>query len=273
MAAAAAAAAAMRRINEKRMRAYREETMTPEELAKRDQERAERAVQAKQKQLEENKELAERLSIGGLSPRCIEWHINLRDSKRFQAFIIATIFLAGTLVGVNTYEIKDMGTLTFLLVMENVIVLIFTAEIYVKFISEGKRPWQFFTNKEAGWNIFDFFIVVAGFIPLGGGSAIMVLRLLRLLRVLKLVKALPKLRILVIGLIKSVSAIAYIGMLLLLLFYLFAVLGVSVYGENDPVHMGTLHVTLINLFRAATMEDWTDLMYTSIYGCIKVLRF
>lgn len=151
-----------------------------------------------------------------------------------------------------------------LLALENLIVLIFMIEIYIKLIAEGKRPWLFFTD---GWNIFDFFIVVAGFIPMGGGGAIMVLRLLRLLRVLKLVKALPKLRILVIGLIKSFSAIAYIGMLLMLLFYLFAVLGVSLYGQNDPVHMGNLHIALISLFRAATGEDWTDLMYTAMFGC------
>ena len=62
MAAAAAAAAAMRRINEKRMRAYREELMTPEEQAQRDAERAERAVAAKAKRLVENTKLAQRLS-------------------------------------------------------------------------------------------------------------------------------------------------------------------------------------------------------------------
>ena len=31
--------------------------------------------------------------------------------------------------------------------------------------------------------------------------------------------------------------------------------------------MGTLHVAMLSLFRAATLEDWTDLMYTSMYGC------
>ena len=25
----------------------------------------------------------------------------------------------------------------------------------------------------------------------------------------------------------------------------------------------------VTLFRAATLEDWTDLMYTSMYGCAK----
>ncbi len=266
-AAAVMAQAAMKRINEKRMRAYREELMTPEEKAVRDQERAQRAVVRAKLQLIKNTQIAQELATGGLPARCVEWHINFRDNPLFQTFVICVIFVAGALVGINTYEITDAGALTALLAMENTIVAIFTFEIYVKFIAEGKRPWKFFTNDEAAWNIFDFFIVVAGFVPLGGGGAIMVLRLLRLLRVLKLVKALPKLRILVIGLLKSLSAIAYIGMLLMLLFYLFAVLGVSVYGPNDPVHMGTLHVALINLFRAATMEDWTDLMYTSMVGC------
>ena len=266
-AAAVMAQAAMKRINEKRMRAYREELMTPEEKAARDKERAQRAVVRAQLQLIKNTQIAQELATGGLPARCVEWHINFRDNPAFQTFVICVIFIAGALVGINTYEITDLAALTALLAMENTIVAIFTFEIYVKFIAEGKHPWKFFTNEEAAWNIFDFFIVVAGFVPLGGGGAIMVLRLLRLLRVLKLVKALPKLRILVIGLLKSLSAIAYIGMLLMLLFYLFAVLGVSVYGPNDPVHMGTLHVALINLFRAATMEDWTDLMYTSMVGC------
>jgi voltage-gated sodium channel len=81
------------------------------------------------------------------------------------------------------------------------------------------------------------------------------------------VRALPKLRVLVIGLLKSLSSIVYIGMLLLLLFYLYAVVGVSLFGQADPVFMGTLHIALLTLFRAATLEDWTDLMYTHQIGC------
>ena len=88
-----------------------------------------------------------------------------------------------------------------------------------------------------GWNVFDFVIITVGLLPFGG-QAVTVLRLVRLLRVLKLVRALPKLRILVMGLLKSLSSIAYIGLLLLLLFYLYAVLGVSFFGANDPVHFG-----------------------------------
>ena len=37
--------------------------------------------------------------------------------------------------------------------------------------------------------------------------------------------------------------------------------------ENDPIHFESLHISLLSLFRVATLEDWTDIMYTAIYGC------
>jgi len=68
------------------------------------------------------------------------------------------------------------------------------------------------------------------------------------------------------GLLQSMSSIAYIGLLLGMLFYLYAVVGVSMFGVNDPVHMGTLHITLLTLFRCATLEDWSDIMYIATTG-------
>ena len=46
----------------------------------------------------------------------------------------------------------------------------------------------------------------------------------------------------------------------------YAVLGVSVFGANDPVLMGTLHIAFLTLFRCATLEDWTDVMYIAMQG-------
>ena len=37
--------------------------------------------------------------------------------------------------------------------------------------------------------------------------------------------------------------------------------------KNDPAHFPDLHGTMVTLFRCATMEDWTDVMYVSMYGC------
>lgn len=141
--------------------------------------------------------------------------------------------------------------------------------------------------------MFDFCIVTVGFFQFSGG-AVAALRLVRLLRVLKLVRALPKLRILVIGLLQSLSSIAYIGLLLMLIFYLYGVIGarlrplapclasththphaprvapgVTLFSSNDPVSFGSLHMAMITLFRCATLEDWTDVMYTNMFGATK----
>lgn len=35
------------------------------------------------------------------------------------------------------------------------------------------------------------------------------------------------------------------------------------------VHFPNLHVTMLTLWRCATLEDWTDVMYLSMYGCKK----
>jgi voltage-gated sodium channel len=150
----------------------------------------------------------------------------------------------------------------YLAVLEEVVVGIFVAEVVVKMIGEGRATWCYFNDS---WNRFDFFIVIAGFIV--PGNAVTALRLMRLLRVLKLVKALPNLQILVMGLMKSMSSIGYIAILLLLLFYLYAVLGVSFLGANDPHHMEFLHLGMMTLFRIATLEDWTDIMYIAYEGC------
>lgn len=195
--------------------------------------------------------------------KCSKWFRTLRDKKWFQTSIIIVIFLAGILVGIQTYDIQDESVIDVTTTLDELVMAIFIIEIVVKMAAEGHKPLLFFKD---AWNVFDFFIVVVGLMPFGGG-AVTALRLVRLLRVLKLVRALPKLRILVMGLLRSLSSIAYIGLLLGLLFYLYAVLGVSVFGANDPVLMGTLHIAFLTLFRCATLEDWTDVMYIAMEGC------
>eukprot|EP00499_Haloplacidia_sp_CaronLabIsolate_P007484 CAMPEP_0196796350 /NCGR_PEP_ID=MMETSP1104-20130614/37403_1 /TAXON_ID=33652 /ORGANISM="Cafeteria sp., Strain Caron Lab Isolate" /LENGTH=418 /DNA_ID=CAMNT_0042166741 /DNA_START=22 /DNA_END=1275 /DNA_ORIENTATION=- len=135
-------------------------------------------------------------------------------------------------------------------------------------MAEGRRPHEYFSDP---WNNFDFTIVVISLtssaIGGGAGNQITGLRLLRLLRVLKLVRVLPKLRILVMGLLKSLSSIAYIGLLLLIIFYLYAVIGVNSFRDNDPVHFRTPDIAFVTLFRCATLEDWSDVMYINMQGC------
>jgi voltage-gated sodium channel len=69
------------------------------------------------------------------------------------------------------------------------------------------------------------------------------------------------------GLIGSLSSIFYVALLLLLVFYLYGIICVSFFRENDPVHFGNLETTFLTLFRMSTLEDWSDVMYTQLYGC------
>tara|TARA_B110000285_G_scaffold62213_1_gene71689 strand:+ start:299 stop:1165 length:867 start_codon:yes stop_codon:yes gene_type:complete len=188
---------------------------------------------------------------------------SISDSKLFQNFVTIVIIAAGVLVGISTYSEFAGRHESILEVLNLTILLIFIIEILVKLVAEGKKPWRYFMD---AWNIFDFIIVVAAFLPFGG-SSLAILRLLRLLRVLKLIKALPKLQMLVGALLKSIPSMGYVSILLLLLFYIYAVAGVFFFGENDPTHFADLQTSMLSLFRVVTLEDWTDIMYINMFGC------
>jgi voltage-gated sodium channel len=187
----------------------------------------------------------------------------IADSKWFQNLVTVAILIAGVLVGIATYSDFATEHETLLGVLNDIILYIFIVEIVVKMLALGKKPWLFFTD---AWNIFDFIIVAAAFMPFGG-SSIAILRLLRLLRVLKLIKALPKLQMLVGALLKSIPSMGYVSILLLLLFYIYAVAGVFFFGDNDPIHYSDLQTSMLSLFRVVTLEDWTDIMYINMFGC------
>lgn len=193
----------------------------------------------------------------------VEFCKKVAEAKWFQNSITVAIIIAGVLVGIATYPEFSAKHEDLLELLNKIILWIFVAEVVVKIIAEGKKPWNYFKD---GWNVFDFIIVAAAFMPFGG-SSVAVLRLLRLLRVLKLVKALPKLQLLVNALLRSIPSMGYVSILLMLLFYIYAVAAVFFFGENDPIHFGNLQMSMLSLFRVVTLEDWTDVMYINMYGC------
>ena len=195
--------------------------------------------------------------------RIQEFFKKIADAAWFQNSITVVILLAGVLVGMETYPDFAERNHSILHIGDQIILWIFVAEIVVKMLAEGKKPWRYFYDP---WNVFDFIIVAACFLPFEG-NAVTVLRLLRLLRVLKLVKALPKLQILVGALLKSIPSMVYVSLLLGMLFYVYAVAAVFLFGENDPLHFSNLQNAMLSLFRVVTLEDWTDVMYINMYGC------
>lgn len=184
------------------------------------------------------------------------------DSQWFTNFILGVIVLAGVVVGMQTYKEFEVENHALLSTLDTVILWIFVLEAVIKIISKGKRPLDYFKDP---WNVFDFTIVVVCFLPVGG-KFIPVLRLARVLRVLKLVSAIPRLQILVNAVLKSIPSIGYVFLLGILHFYIYGCMATFLFSDNDPVHFRNLQTSMLSLFRAVTLEDWTDLMYINMYG-------
>ncbi len=182
------------------------------------------------------------------------------DSRYFQLFIVFVILANAATIGMETYPSMMAQYGNLIHELDNIFLGIFVTEIFLKMISFGRRPMKFFSS---GWNTFDFIIIAAAFMPGLEGQATL-LRLIRLLRVLRLLSALPGLQILVMALMHSIPRIGQMAMLAGLLFYIYAVIGVSLFREHDPEHWGTLHISLLSLFRTLTLEDWTDIMYKAM---------
>lgn len=200
--------------------------------------------------------------------RFFDFNKRIADSSRFNIFILSTIIFAGILVGIQTYERQVTHIAHILEHLDFIILFIFTVEVFIKVFAEGTKPLNYFKDP---WNDFDFSIVAVCYLafvtPDVDASFIAVLRLARILRVFKLVTAVPKLQILVGALLRSIPSMGYVGVLLFLLFYIYAAMAVFIYGDNDPVHFENLHLAMLSLFRVVTLEDWTDIMYTNMYGC------
>ena len=82
-------------------------------------------------------------------------------------------------------------------------------------------------------------------------------------------KGQKQLRVITGALFKATSAISYIALILFIVFFLFACGGFIAFSQNDPWHFGNFHLAMLTLFRCATLEDWTDIMYINLYGCDK----
>lgn len=193
---------------------------------------------------------------------CMEKIRPIAKSNYVSQFIFLIILIASICVGIQTYDLKPETEAIFNTI-DGIILWIFIFEVVLNLMAEGTQIWKFF---EDAWKCFDFIVVALALVP-GIESQANVLRLLRLLRVLKLLRQFPELQIIIVSIINSFHSLGYIGILISLTFYIFAIAAVDFFGENDPHHFGNLHISLLSLWRSATGEDWTELMYTGMFGC------
>lgn len=181
----------------------------------------------------------------------------IADSQRFQAFIFTVIVFNAIVLGLDTYAglRSDVGSL--LTVLNDACLGIFVVELAIRIAAYGRRPQDFFKE---GWNVFDFIVIGAAFVP-GLRQNATLLRLVRLLRVVRLVSVLPELRVLIAGMGRALPPIGSMGVLALLFLYVYGMLGWILFGDELPERWGNIGEAMLTLFTVFTLEGWNDVLY------------
>ena len=179
-------------------------------------------------------------------------------SKAFQGIVIAVILLSALMIGAKTHNLSA-NVVAVLLFLDIAVTVFFAVEITIRFLACPEKK-NFF---KSGWNIFDTVIVIGSLVPTGG-SGVLLARLLRVFRVLRLVSMVPELRLLINALLKAIPRMGYIALLMFVIFYIYAAIGSMYFHEINEVLWGDVSISMLTLFRVATFEDWTDVMYETM---------
>ncbi|RKN38705.1 ion transporter [Micromonospora endolithica] len=187
----------------------------------------------------------------GLAARCAR----IARSRPFEVAIVVLIMANGIVLGIETYP--DLGAARPVLHgMELAFRLAFVVEIAIRVLAYGRRPQDFFRH---GWNVFDFTVTAAIFIPgLHGDSAI--LRFVRVARVLRLVRFSPGLRTIVAALWRSLPGVAGFLALAAVTFYVYGMAGWLIFGSRYPEQYGDIGRSLLTLFVLLSLETLPDLI-------------
>ncbi|MET0070607.1 MAG: ion transporter [Candidatus Thiodiazotropha sp.] len=183
----------------------------------------------------------------------------LRSNKLFETFVILVIVISALMIGAKTYPIPA-ATAQLLRILDVGITLFFLTEIIIRMLAE-KSLKSFFSK---GWNIFDFLIVTASLIPVDDSEAALLGRLLRVFRVLRLISIIPELRILMNAFVTAIPRMGYVSLLMFIIFYIYAAMGSMFFSEINRELWGNITIAMLTLFRVATFEDWTDVMYETM---------
>jgi voltage-gated sodium channel len=56
----------------------------------------------------------------------------------------------------------------------------------------------------------------------------------------------------------------YVSLLMFIIFYIYAAIGSMFFSDINPQLWGNITIAMLTLFRVATFEDWTDVMYETM---------
>jgi voltage-gated sodium channel len=180
--------------------------------------------------------------------------------RRFQILSMSVILVNAAVLGAMTFPVANRVAGEFLHWVDYVCLGFFTFEVVAGILSFGRRPLRFFRDK---WNVFDFLIVVASFLP-GLRENATILRMLRLARIVRIFRSLPSLRLILVAAGKALPKSAGVFALTGVVMYLWAMVGWIAFEETDPEHFGTVGAALLNLFQLVAFDDMGNVMRDSM---------
>jgi voltage-gated sodium channel len=176
----------------------------------------------------------------------------LVDARAFQYVIVGLILANAVVLGLETFEAIEEDYADALSVLNDVFLGLFTLELALRILAYGRRPQDFFKD---GWNVFDFVIIGAAFVP-GLRENSTLLRLVRLLRVVRVVRLLPDLRILLQAVARSLPPLGSMVVLTTLILFVYGMVGWVLFGEDDPENWGDIGRAMLTLFVLLTLENF-----------------
>jgi voltage-gated sodium channel len=186
--------------------------------------------------------------------------------------MLGVITLNAIVLGAETYDGVEDRYGDVLHVLNDVFLGAFVVELAIRIVACWPRPSRFFAS---GWNVFDFVVITASFLP-GLRENATLLRLLRLGRIVRAVRFLPDLRVIFAAVIRSVPGVSSLALMTLLLVYLYGMVGWLIFHDSDPESFGNVGEAMVTMFVLLTLEnlptyiergqelsDWTLLFYLS----------
>jgi voltage-gated sodium channel len=173
------------------------------------------------------------------------------DSRWFDPLILAVIFINAVTLGLETYESIAQSIGDELHTLNDVTLGIFVVELTIRFGATGFNPRRFFRS---GWNVFDFVVITASFLP-GLRENATLLRLVRLARIVRAIRLLPDLRVLTVAVGRSIPGVASLAVITLLLVYVYGMVGWVIFHESDPANYGNIGQAMVTMFVLLTLEN------------------
>jgi len=194
------------------------------------------------------------------------------ESSWFDPLMLSIIAINAVTLGLETYESIDASIGDELHLLNDVILGLFVVELALRMAAHAYRPREFFRS---GWNVFDFVVITASFVP-GIRENATLLRLVRLLRIVRAVRLLPDLRVLTVAVGRSIPGVASLAAITLLLVYVYGMVGWVIFHDHDPANFENIGQSMVTMFVLLTLEnlpvfiergqelsDWTLLFYVS----------